>query len=420
MSRLKRTISLIAVATTVADAVAVLLTDCWALPVAVITAAGLVAAAAYSYSAAADAIEKVKIMLEAFRNNDFSFRLQERKNPEITESLGGISKIIKAQKVSAQQKEKFYGLILGNVKTGIFTLDADGNVELCNAAALRLLGLPVLTNAVQLDRVDPELRKSFCNMTVGETMLLTLSKTSVSVNLSKIDLAGKTLSIYMLNDVYSVIDRQEVEAWIKLTRVLTHEIMNGIAPIQAMSDGLLHGGISDPKRIEEGLGIISSTSEGLMKFTRSFRKFAAIPNPELSLNYVSELVAEAVTLMKEQLARTAVTTDIEPGDLIVQSDKNLICQVLVNLLKNAAEAGATKIRISSRTVENESVIIDVTDNGPQIPDDYAKQIFVPFFTTKSNGSGIGLSVSRRIMNMHGGTLQLISHPASKTFRLQFP
>ena len=211
-----------------------------------------------------------------------------------------------------------------------------------------------------------------------------------------------------------------MEAWIKLTRVLTHEIMNGIAPIRAMSDSLLNSGTDDPKRVEESLEVISSTSDGLMKFTKSFRKFAAIPSPELSLNYVRDLANDAVALMHEPLAAVKVVIDIQPEDIIVQADKNLISHVLVNLLKNAIEAGATAIRINSRTIENESVTIDVIDNGQPVSDECAEQIFVPFFTTKRDGSGIGLSVARRIMNLHGGTLQLINNPTKKTFRLLFP
>lgn len=124
--------------------------------------------------------------------------------------------------------------------------------------------------------------------------------------------------------------------------------------------------------------------------------------------------------MHEPLAAVKVVIDIQPEDIIVQADKNLISHVLVNLLKNAIEAGATAIRINSRTIENESVTIDVIDNGQPVSDECAEQIFVPFFTTKRDGSGIGLSVARRIMNLHGGTLQLINNPTKKTFRLLFP
>ena len=363
-------------------------------------------------------------MLEAFRNNDFSFRLHKRGNPEITESLAGVSEIIKEQKIAARQKERLYGTIINSVRAGIFVTDDKGNVSLCNTAALRLLGLTVLTNTAQLDNTEPGLRESLENMSSGETRLLSLGNNNhninVSANVSKINFGERTLSVYILNDVNSVIDRQEVEAWIKLTRVLTHEIMNGIAPIRAMSDSLLNSGTDDPKRVEESLEVISLTSDGLMKFTKSFRKFAAIPSPELSLNYVRDLANDAVALMHEPLAAVKVVIDIQPEDIIVQADKNLISHVLVNLLKNAIEAGATAIRINSRTIENESVTIDVIDNGQPVSDECAEQIFVPFFTTKRDGSGIGLSVARRIMNLHGGTLQLINNPTKKTFRLLFP
>lgn len=424
MTRLKRIISAITAVTIAADTAAMAILDEWLLPALALTAAGLAAAFAYAFASANDATRKVIIMLEAFRNNDFSFRLHERGNPEITESLAGVSEIIKEQKIAARQKERLYGTIINSVRAGIFVTDDKGNVSLCNTAALRLLGLTVLTNTAQLDNTEPGLRESLENMSSGETRLLSLGNNNhninVSANVSKINFGERTLSVYILNDVNSVIDRQEVEAWIKLTRVLTHEIMNGIAPIRAMSDSLLNSGTDDPKRVEESLEVISSTSDGLMKFTKSFRKFAAIPSPELSLNYVRDLANDAVALMHESLAAVKVVIDIQPEDIIVQADKNLISHVLVNLLKNAIEAGATAIRINSRTIENESVTIDVIDNGQPVSDECAEQIFVPFFTTKRDGSGIGLSVARRIMNLHGGTLQLINNPTKKTFRLLFP
>ncbi len=424
MTRLKRIILGITAITAATDTAAIILTDKWAVATALITAAGLITAIIYSYSAARDATEKVKIMIEALRNNDFSFRLQKNINPEIAESFTEISDIIKKHNIASQQKEKFYNLIINNVRTGIFAIDSTGNVELCNAAALKLLGLPVLTNAKQLDRIEPGLQESLKNMTMSETRILSIENnhrnSNISVTVSKIELGGKPLSIYILNDINSVIDRQEVDAWIKLTRVLTHEIMNGIAPIRAMSEELLHNGMKDHSHATESLGIISSTSEGLMKFTQSFRKFAAIPSPELALNYVRDLINSSISLKKEALSHINITIDIIPDNIIVESDKSLINQVLVNLLKNAIEAGATTIHINSHMEENESVIIDVTDNGQPISEDCAEQIFVPFFTTKNDGSGIGLSMSRRIMNLHGGTLQLINGSYTKTFRLKFP
>ena len=157
-----------------------------------------------------------------------------------------------------------------------------------------------------------------------------------------------------------------------------------------------------------------------MKFTQSFRKFAAIPSPNLQLNYVSDIAGHAIALMKGYLDNTKVSVRINPDNLIIQSDKDLVTQIFTNLIKNAVEANAHNIKITACTAENESVIIDVTDDGDPIPEDCVKQIFVPFFTTKKDGSGIGLSVSRKIMNMHKGTMQLITRKGTKTFRLKFP
>ena len=424
MTRLGRNILLIFSATAAACISVMLTVDNWQWIAAALTIAGLAAAFVLSFRSAHDAREKVELMIEAMRNNDFSFHMQERQNPEIIKSLATISIIIKQQKTLAQQKENFYNLIINNVDTGILVIDEKGIVKLHNTALLRLLNMQVLINASHLDRAEPGLCETLLNMATGETRLLSLTfngeNKNISVNVTKIRLGGENLNIYILNDVYSVIDRKEVDAWIKLTRVLTHEIMNGIAPIRATSDELINGESTDPEHIRKGLEIILSTSEGLMKFTQSFRKFAAIPSPNLQLNYVSDIAGHAIALMKGYLDNTKVSVRINPDNLIIQSDKDLVTQIFTNLIKNAVEANAHNIKITACTAENESVIIDVTDDGDPIPEDCVKQIFVPFFTTKKDGSGIGLSVSRKIMNMHKGTMQLITRKGTKTFRLKFP
>ena len=210
----------------------------------------------------------------------------------------------------------------------------------------------------------------------------------------------------------------------KLTRVLTHEIMNGIAPINSLSDSLLHKTSAEMDDIREGLGVIRSTSDGLMRFIRSYRSFSAIPEPKKQLLYVADVARYVLSMQKRELESMAVELAIATDDLIVNADETQLYQVLSNLLKNAVEAGAKKLRISAETDRDESVIIDVSDDAPAVDDECLQQIFVPFFTTKPEGSGIGLSVARRILNLHEGTLRLLQPSPyrhySKTFRLQIP
>ncbi len=394
--------------------------------VAGVAFAAAVAALVVAAGTAFNATGKVGIMVEALRNNDFSLRFPDKLNPEINNAFSDIAFMIKEEKIKARQRDNYYGLIINRVSAGVFVMDENGNVELCNDSALRLLGMHVFTHASQLDRREPGLYNSLRSMTTGDTSLISFlgehGPVSVSVVFSSIKLGDEVKSVYVLNNVYSVIDRREVEAWIKLTRVLTHEIMNSIAPIHALSTSLLEEDCNRDDTMAR-LRVINTTAAGLMNFTSSFRKFAAIPVPEKRLNYVDGLVRRAVSLCGDMLDGVECTVDVAPPDLIVESDEGLICQVLVNLLKNAKEAGATKVLVKAGCDAKGAVGIDVSDNGEAIPPECMDQIFVPFFTTKSGGSGIGLSVSRRIMNLHGGSMSVVQSrriPYAKTFRLRFP
>ena len=220
----------------------------------------------------------------------------------------------------------------------------------------------------------------------------------------------------MLTDIHNALSHKEVDAWINLTRVLTHEIMNSIAPINALSDSLLPTASGTMK---EKIEVIRDTSASLMAFTETFRKFSAIPKPQRQLVYVADLISEATTLLSESIADASVKIHTENG-LIVNADRTLMVRALVNLLHNAVDAGATKIDICSRSCSDDSVVIDISDNGSPIPEECRDRIFVPFFTTKQNGSGIGLAVARRVLSLHDGGISLIQPtdaPYTKTFRM---
>ena len=210
--------------------------------------------------------------------------------------------------------------------------------------------------------------------------------------------------------------------------MLTHEIMNAVTPITSLSDTLL--GLTEEQaskeEIKNGLQTISSTGKGLLAFVESYRKFTRIPTPEPSLFYVKSFVERMVELARHQYPDVQVTfhTDITPDDLILYADENLISQVATNLLKNAIQAIEGEkdkeghIRIRAYCNEAEAVLIEISNNGPAIPQDIAEHIFIPFFTTKEGGSGIGLSISRQIMRLSGGNLSLLPGKET-TFVLKF-
>ena len=238
------------------------------------------------------------------------------------------------------------------------------------------------------------------------------------------------LSEAMRNFRTRVLERNEMEAWQKLIRVLTHEIMNAVTPITSLSDTLL--GLTEAQvskeEIRNGLQTISSTGKGLLSFVESYRKFTRIPTPEPSLFYVKSFIERMVELARHQHPDVRVTfhTDIAPSDLILYADENLVSQVVINLLKNAMQAIESDkdtdkeghINIRAYCNEAEAILIEISNNGPAIPNDIAEHIFIPFFTTKEGGSGIGLSISRQIMRLSGGNLSLLPGKET-TFILKF-
>lgn len=234
------------------------------------------------------------------------------------------------------------------------------------------------------------------------------------------------MKIISINDIDRQLDEKELESWIRLTRVLTHEIMNAITPITSLSDTLLqlHGDKDDD--IHRGLEVIQTTSRGLIAFVESYRRFTRIPQPDFKLLYVKKLLEQQVALGTEITPneKIQIAIDVEPDDLMIQADENQISQVILNLIKNAVAALGGRsdgwIRIKARYDQEKNVTIEVANNGAPIPPEVAEQIFVPFFTTKTDGSGIGLSISRQIMRLHHGSIKLLySNNRETVFLLTF-
>ena len=392
----------------------------WLAALAALTAVAIAVTAIFALR---QNYRKCALMLEAVTNNDFTMRFHD-KDSAFNQLLANLSEIIRNMKIQSSQAERYYQLIINQVNAGIFTLDSKGDVRLCNNCTLKLFGFSTFNNIVQLDRIDPDLKFCFLGMSPGETLLLDIpsikTAVKVSVTMSSIEMNGSTIRIFALNDIHSALDKNELEAWSRLTRVLTHEIMNSVAPIHALSDNLLADNSSCDGRTREKIEIIRNTAADLMAFTESYRKFSSIPKPQKRLVYVSELIAGATELMEDSLKDVELTVTSEPDNLIVNIDKILMDRVVVNLLRNAVEAKASKIQLKATYDVNDIVHIDISDNGIPIPDECREQIFVPFFSTKQSGSGIGLAVTRRILDLHDGSISLaqpVRKPFTKTFRI---
>ena len=373
---------------------------------------------------------KVAFMLDAINNNDFTFKYpmtgRSADDQLVSETLTQIAQILSRAKAETIQQEKYYELILDSVKTGIIVIDERGFIYQKNREALRLLGITVLTHILQLDRIGPNLSRSFVNQVSFTTERGT---THLSLRASTIRLREKDLRIVAINDINSELDDKEIDSWIRLTRVLTHEIMNSVTPITSLSDTLLSLHNEMNQEIREGLEVISATGKSLTSFVETYRQFTHIPAPQPKLIDLHPFL-DRLSRLAEHHSKNPnlnIHVDVDPDDLILYADENLISQVILNLLKNAIQAIGDEqtnglILLKARSDEKEAITIEVTNNGPLIPPEEAEHIFIPFFTTKNDGNGIGLSISRQIMRLSGGSLELRSNPTAglTTFVLTFP
>ena len=366
-------------------------------------------------------IKKVRFLFDAIDNGDFSFNFPtEKRNKEdkiLHQSLNRIKLFLQHTREEQMEREKYYEQILNAVDTGIMVVDSQNNILQHNQAALRLLDTDVLTH---LNQIKGKLKDE--HLAKHETQAM---------------LKDKHVRIIALSDVSHELSNQEVDSWIKLIRVLTHEIMNTITPVTSLSETLLkeldneEQNAAEPQpteqaKLKQGLETIHKTGTELLAFVNNYRRFTHVPQPQPALFYVEPFLERMAMLCNHEV-EIAVT----PKDLLAYADESLISHVVTNLLKNAVEAfndllsiPTTKpfIRLHAYTNEQEAVIIDVSNNAGLIPDDIASHIFIPFFTTKPEGSGIGLSLSRQIMRVSGGSLSLHQDKAQgiTTFRIVIP
>ncbi len=353
-------------------------------------------------------VKKVSFLFDAIDNGDFSFNFSTtqggmKEDKILNRSLNRIKLILQHVREEQKEREMYYEQIINAVDAGVMVVDSHDNILQHNRAALRLLGVDVLTH---MNHVQSRLKSA--DISKHETQAL---------------LKGKRVRIIALNDVRSELDNQEVDSWIKLIRVLTHEIMNTITPVTSLSETLLQKEASADD-VRQGLEVIHKTGTELLAFVNNYRRFTHVPQPQPALFYVEPFLQRMALLCAHE-----VQVEVVPKDLLAYADESLVAHVVTNLLKNAAEAiaevasaGGCFIRVRAYTDDHEAVVIDVTDNAGIIPDDVAAHVFVPFFTTKKEGSGIGLSLSRQIMRVSGGSLSLLQdkNDGLTTFRILIP
>ena len=375
--------------------------------------------------------KRLNYMLLSMRNGDYAFRFPENLHSKVEASfnttLNKIRDLLQSARLATIEQERYYELILNDIRTGILAIDQRGHVYQHNRTLLRLLGLSVLTHINQLGKIDQSFPAIFMSLKAGDHRRLSYtnerSTVHLVVNVTTISFRNRELRVLAINDIESELSEKEIESWVRLIRVLTHEIMNSVAPITSLSETLLHHFKREEiesnlcKTMTTGLETINETGKGLISFVESYRKFTGIRQPEKRNFTIKSCLERVVQLMQLEhgLGQADINLSIAQfpaglDDLQLFADERQITQVLVNLVKNAIQAIEDKpdgkIILYVGQSESGQIFIKVSDNGKGIPPELVDDIFVPFFTTKEKGSGVGLSVSRYIMRLHNGNLQL--------------
>ena len=367
---------------------------------------------------------KVAFLLDAIENNDpalhFYEQVADKDSSQVNVMLNRIARMLQTIKLETMEREKYYELILDFVETGIVVLDDKGVVFQHNRKALELLGVDVFTHVKQLGRVSEEVEKVFREIMPGQRMKVEYTnergKLTPYFRASSITIQEKPYRIIAMDDISHELDEREIDSWIRLVRVLTHEMMNSLTPVTSLSEMLLSlPGAQKDEELRQGLETIHTTGQGLVNFVMSYRKLTRLPSPEPTLIDVRPFLERMVQLAKHQhpLSRVRISLENVQEALMTFADESMMTQVMTNLLKNAmhaiGEAPNGEIRLRAYCDAQDVVRIEVANNGPKITPEIAEQMFVPFFTTKEDGSGIGLSLSKQMMRLQGGNVSLLPY-----------
>ncbi len=388
--------------------------------------------------------------LQAIRYEDFS---QSFAGPGLGSSFDDLkaafNEVLDAfRRTRAEREENFQYLqiVIQHVGIGLICFQPGGNVELMNAAARRLLKVGALKNITALASFSKPLVDTLFRLKPGEKALVKIEENNeplqLAVYATELRMRDQAFTLVSIQNIQNELEEKEMEAWQNLIRVLTHEILNSVTPIASLAstvnDLLTATDASDHQKlkgeirtetigdIHDAVQTIERRSQGLLNFVDAYRKLTRIPKPDFRIFPVAELLARVQQLMRAKMRDRAIDFHIrvEPETLELSADPEQIEQVLINLLLNAMQAlegrSGPRIDLTSRMDGRGRVVIQVRDNGPGILEEVQKKIFIPFFTTKQDGSGIGLSLSRQMMRLHGGTINVRSRPDVETvFTLRF-
>jgi nitrogen fixation/metabolism regulation signal transduction histidine kinase len=384
--------------------------------------------------------------LLSVRHSDFSQsytnKLKGSGFDELNTAFSEVTKEFQQAKIEKEEHFRFLQTIIDHVGIALIAFNPDGEVELINNAAKKLLKIPRLGNIKDIESISSGLADKLSSISPGDKDLVKFKQgdnlLQLSIYATGFILRQQQLNLVAMQNIQSELEEKEMISWQNLIRVLTHEIMNSITPIASLASTAA-GLLKDDKecKVPEGLNevitdvghavkTIEKRSKGLITFIDNYRKLTRIPKPDFKIVQVKDLFERVESLMAEQFERHSIRfrMQVDPESLTITADPALIEQVLINLCKNSVEAisgvSRPKIKLKAGTDGLGNPVVKVIDNGKGIAEDVAERIFIPFFTTKPEGSGIGLSLSRQIIRMHKGTIGVTSTPKEKTaFKLRF-
>ena len=360
---------------------------------------------------------------------DFTRRfIEEDVDAELKDAFNRVIERFQDAKADRDLKAGYLDTVIRHVPVAFFAVRQDGSMSLVNNPARRLTGLPTLGNIRELAALDPGLPETLADIGAGQQRLLQTSIRGIPVELrvavTEIRVPDGLERLYSIENLSGELSARESSAWRNLIRVLTHEIMNTLTPITSLAQTAV-GMLGDPHAegdVREAVTTIARRSEGMIDFVSRYRELLHVPEPAPTEVSVLDALRHVATLMEGSLPGVDISVHVVPETLEVFADRQLLDQVLINVVKNAGEAVAAqehgRIELTAR-LDLSRVIISIEDNGPGIPQAELDQVFIPFFTTKRDGSGVGLSLSRQIMSAHNGEIAVETGPDGSTFRLVF-
>ncbi|TRX56271.1 GHKL domain-containing protein [Fulvivirga sp. M361] len=373
-----------------------------------------------------------KVFLMGILQDDFTTTFSEKAKGNSFDQLYGVMNRItrKFDEISAAKEAQYLYLeaLVAHLRVGIISYDEKEKVHLMNEAAKGLLELPQMSNLKVLEKVNPSVLSVIRNISPGQNRLLKIvvnnEMQQLNIHASAFKLQGEQYRLVSIQNIKSELDTNEMAAWQRLIRVLTHEIMNSVTPIHSLSstlkllieknrhnDQLMSDEIKE--KLWTGLDAVENRSKGLQSFTKAYRKLTHVPTPSFKKIELNRQLHRLIELLKNELKEVKVTLHLEKT-LEVNADPDLLDQALINLLKNAIEAMSDTEAPELVITTSQPAKVIITDNGTGIEKDQLDQIFIPFFTTKKEGSGIGLAITRQIIKLHHGNINVTTQPGKGT------